>query len=154
MATPLIVSPYKSYGKMLQRAVKPFHRSIHPWIFLWIWEEVRKMAYFELLARCRWLSHTISMAEGFSRATQSMPIAGSFCGYIDRCCTSIEILWENVATSSATTKNSDQWIDRSMDRTTHLCSHSSCHIPAGYTAHCCTIEILWENVATSSVTSG
>ena len=37
---------------------------------------VRKMAYFELLARCRWLSHTISMAEGFSRTTQSMPIDG------------------------------------------------------------------------------
>ena len=77
------------------------------------------MAYFELLVRCRWLSHTISMAEGFSRATQSMPIAGSFCGYIAHCCT-IEILWENVATSSATTKNSDRswyrlWYRTSME---------------------------------------
>ena len=35
------------------------------------------MAYFELLARCQWLSHImISMAEGFLRATQSMPIDG------------------------------------------------------------------------------
>ena len=68
------------------------------------------MAYFELLLRCRWLSHRISMAKGFSRATQSMPVDGSFCGYIAHCCT-IEILWENVATSCATTKNSDHLMD-------------------------------------------